>query len=61
MEHTSISSNPAHTDLILSTFLSVKETIMLTESNQNPTNSSLWVGCKTDFTGWSFYWVDSEA
>ena len=53
MEHTSISSNSTHTDLILSTFLSVKETIMLTESNQNPRNSILWVGCKTDFIGWT--------
>ena len=36
MEHFSISSNSAHTDLILSTFLSVKETIMLTESYPGP-------------------------
>ena len=32
--------------------LSVKETIMLTKSNQNSRNSILWVGCKTDFTEW---------
>ena len=55
MEHTSISSNSVNADLILSTFLSVKETIMLTESKQNPRNSILWVGCKTDLLGeqWS--------
>ena len=53
MEHTSISSNSAHTDLILSTFLSVEEIIMLIKPNQNPRKSVLWVGCKTDFTGWT--------
>ena len=53
MEHTSISSNSAHTDLILSTFLSVKETIMLIKPNQNPRKSILWVGCKTYFTAWT--------
>ena len=53
MEHTSISSNSAHTDLILSTFLSVKETIKLIKPNQNPRKSILWVGYKTDVTGWT--------
>ena len=33
--------------------LSVKETIMLTKSNQNSRNSILWVGCKTDITEWT--------